>query len=329
MVEEQEGLVNSDLVCEGREDEDRTTEEIALPSAQPVKLRILLTGSGGLLGSDLMPVLKNLGHEIRSPRKSEFDLTVRDNLDRIRKEDFGDFDWIVNCAAYTAVDQAESDRMAAMQVNAVLPGLLGLVANDIGARVLHISTDFVFDGSASNPYTEESVTHPLNVYGTSKLLGEQNLLKENSESVILRTSWLYGPNGKSFPRTMIEADRAGKGLRVVTDQIGNPTYTVELSNQIGKIISTPLPGGIYHSAGPDAMSWWELAVLSIATDRLLRNIPIGALKDQIAKVTSAEYPTPARRPRYSALDCTKLQSFGFEPMKKTSEALIDFARRLQ
>ncbi len=311
--------------------EETVQADSQLVESQPIRkgpLTILLAGSGGMLGSDLLRALLDRGHSVRSPRKSDFDLTVMQNIDRIRKQDFGLFDWIINCAAYTAVDQAESDRMAAMQVNSVLPGMLGVAANECGARVLNVSTDFVFDGRSGTPYTEESATGPRNVYGMSKLMGEENLRKESPESVIVRTSWLYGPNGKSFPRTMIELFRKGTPLKVVGDQVGKPTYTKDLSEMIVDMVERPVSPGIYHAAGPTISTWWDFAVMAIATDTASRGGDFKSVKDQIEKITTAEYPTPAYRPAYSVLDTTKLESLGFGKMRSLPESLIEFVARM-
>lgn len=330
-------------LCEGGKDQEfynRFMEEstsapvemqLETPIATPVKagpMNILLTGSGGMLGSDLLDELVKRGHMVRSPRKVDYDLTVSHNIDRIRKQDFGMFDWIINCAAYTAVDAAENDRMAAMHVNSVLPGSLGIAAQGCGARVLHVSTDFVFDGRSSTPYREDSATGPQSVYGMSKLMGEENLIKEAPDSVIVRTSWLFGPNGRSFPRTMIELFRQGKELKVVGDQVGKPTYTRDLAKLISDMAEGRVASGIYHAAGPTVSTWWDFAVMAIATDVAAKGGDFKGVKDKIARITTADYPTPARRPAYSVLDTSKIESLGYLPMRPLTEALIEFVARL-
>lgn len=292
------------------------------------RLKILLTGSAGMLGSDLLRTLVDRGHEVRSPWRIDFDVTAPESIDRLRKGDFGRYDWIINCAAFTAVDQAESDRMAAMRVNAVAPGMLGVATQGCGARVLHLSTDFVFDGGATTPYREDSPTGPVNFYGQSKRMGEENLMKEAPDSVVVRTSWLFGPKGKSFPRTMIEAFRAGKELRVVADQRGRPTYTMDLAAVLADLVERGVAGGIYHAAGPDIVTWWDLAVLSIEADLARSGKEIAGVTGAIQPVTTAEYPTPAKRPAYSVLDTTKLEAAGFGPMRPVREALTEFVERL-
>ena len=291
------------------------------------RMKILVLGSGGMLGHDMVRTLVDRGHEVRSPLKQDFDITVAENIDRLRKGDFGQYNWIINCAAYTQVDQAESERMTAMKINAVAPGMLGVAAQGCGARVLHVSTDFVFDGQADTPYNETSSTHPINSYGMSKLMGEQNLLKEAPDSVICRTSWLYGPHGKSFPRTMIEAFNAGKELCVVNDQTGCPTYTTDLANLIADMVEQGIQPGIYHTVGPDAMTWYDFALLAIKADLASKNQDPKQVT--IQPVSTQEFPTAAKRPKFSVLSTKKVESLGFSTMRPTQEALTEFVARLQ
>lgn len=292
-------------------------------------MTVLVLGSGGMLGRDMVDVLVGRGHSVRSPLHVDFDITRPERIEQLRKQDFGMFDWIINCAAYTAVDKAESERMAAMNLNAVAPGMLGIAAQGCGARVLHFSTDFVFDGQSDSPYTEDSQPHPTSSYGSSKWLGEQNLMKEAPGSVICRTSWLFGPHGKSFPRTMIEAWRAGKELRVVDDQTGKPTYTKDLAELTADMVEQGVEAGIYHTAGPDVMTWWDLAVLAIETDVAASGGDVELVREKIEKVPTSAYPTPAKRPKYSVLSTEKIESKGFGAMRPMKEAVVEFVGRLR
>lgn len=303
--------------------------ETAPVEVGPKVLSVLVLGAGGMLGREVTDELVSRGHSVRSPFHTDFDITNSENIDKIRKEKVGPFDWIVNCAAYTQVDLAESEKMAAMKVNAVAPGMLGVAAKESGARVLHVSTDFVFDGRAEAPYREDSPTAPLGTYGMSKLMGEENLLKELSDAVVVRTSWLFGPYGRSFPRTMVEAIRNGKELRVVGDQTGKPTYTKDLAGVIADMIERPVPGGVYHAAGPDVATWWGFAMMAVMTDLARQGKDPKVAREKITKVTTAEYPTPAKRPAFSVLDCSKLEALRIGPMRHLNDVLPEFLARLE
>ncbi|MBS1721812.1 MAG: dTDP-4-dehydrorhamnose reductase [Armatimonadetes bacterium] len=287
--------------------------------------RVLVVGGSGMLGSDVVRRFSDRGWYVNSPSQVDFDITSAQHLERLRKRDFGEFAWIVNCAAYTAVDQAESDAMAAMKLNFVAPGVLASVCQEAGWRYLHVSTDFVFDGTKGSAYTETDQTNPLGVYGKSKLQGEQAVAKECPGAVIVRTSWLYGPNGKSFPRTMIEAWKAEKPLRVVADQWGTPTYTWDLADALALIVLKGVPGGLYHAAGPDRMNWHDLAVQAITA---YAQVGGDTRPIEVAAITTADWPTPAQRPFDSSLSCEKLIEQGLAPMRHTTEALADFCKRL-
>ena len=298
-----------------------------IPESPKPSLRILITGARGMLGTDLCTELRNRGHHTIELDKDEMDITRPDHVEKIRIQDYGRMDWVINCAAYTAVDKAETEFAAANRLNGVGPGLLAIAAKTAGARFLQVSTDFVFDGGANRPITEDSQSNPNTVYGRTKLFGEQNAIKENPDTVIVRTSWLYGPNGKSFPRTMIDAWLAGKDLRVVNDQIGTPTYTADLARLLADMIEGGIPAGIYHAAGPDVMTWYDLATLAVTTYRdevMKSDQPIA-----ITPVSTADFPTAARRPAYSALSFDKLANLGYTPMPGTAISMAAFASRLR
>ncbi len=297
----------------------------ATPEAVRPK-RILVLGGSGMLGTDTVRCFSDKGWSVRSPGPVELDLTSAAALEKLRKHDWGDFDWVVNCAAYTDVDKAEGSIMAAMAVNAVAPGALAAVCQSNGWRLLHVSTDFVFDGQADTPYREDSVTNPLGIYGKSKLMGEHNAIKECPGTVIVRTSWLFGPNGRSFPRTMIEAWLAEKPLRVVNDQFGNPTYTVDLARAMAEVIEIGPAGGILHATGPDTTNWHGFAVDAIEAFRSAKGSdrPV-----EVQEIATDDWPTLAKRPPYSVLDCTKIFGIGVAPMRPTQEALAEFSQRLR
>lgn len=284
-------------------------------------LKILLTGATGLLGREVESALRQAGHEVVAPSSSELDITVPAHLESVRRRDLGQPDWIINCAAYTAVDQAESEPMAAMRLNAVAPGALAFVAKQIGAEFVHFSTDFVFDGTSETPYLETSPPNPLSIYGKSKLQGEQNALNEYDRTYVLRTSWLYGVGGLCFPAKMIERFESGDPLRVVNDQTGRPTCAVDLAAVTAEFVGARPSPGIYHACGPGMMTWFDFAkltldtwVATIGTERAVELDP----------VPSSEFHTPARRPGFSVLDTTKLEHLALSPMRATHESLVEY-----
>jgi dTDP-4-dehydrorhamnose reductase len=197
------------------------------------------------------------------------------------------------------------------------PSYVASAAADLGARVIHVSTDFVFDGTKSVPYVESDAPHPLSVYGDTKLTGERNA----SPAVIVRTSWLFGADGPCFPKTMIRAHQAGKSLRVVADQFGTPTFTQELARVFGDIISNNLPDGIYHAAGPESMSWYEFA------KRVLSSW--AGTDVDVTPIRTEDWPTPAIRPKQSALSMDKLESLGIAKMEPLAKTLPTFCTTLR
>jgi dTDP-4-dehydrorhamnose reductase len=219
-------------------------------------------------------------------------------------------DVVVNAAAYTAVDKAESDSRAAFAVNAEGAGALAAAAQAQGCPIIHISTDYVFDGTKAGAYVETDPTSPGNVYGRSKLSGESAVAAANARHVILRTAWLYAPQGHNFLLTMLRLARERPELRVVGDQRGNPTYVPHLADAILAIASGLVAGvqrappwGIYHatSAGETTWAGFAAAIVEAAATRLaVPRVPV-------VPITTREYPTPARRPANSCLDCSKLQ----------------------
>ncbi len=296
------------------------------PVVEATPLRVLLIGATGMLGSDVAAEARRRGWNLVAPTSQELNLTEPRHLEQLRVHDWGNLDWVINCAAYTAVDKAESEFWAAQQLNGTAPGILAMICARNKWRFLHVSSDFVFRGDASQPYRETDETGPISKYGQSKLFGEQNALKENPDSLIVRTSWLFGPNGKSFPRTLINAWKEGRDLRVVADQTGTPTYTGDLARVIGDLVSLSPGGGIFHAAGPDVMTWHDFATGAISAWKNAygpheREVLVSPIKTE-------EWPTPATRPRCSALSSEKIQSLGIAPMRPMSEAWADFVQRL-
>jgi dTDP-4-dehydrorhamnose reductase len=277
----------------------------------------IVLGAAGMLGGDVVTELTGRGWQAVPLDMADLDLTDPVQVARISSGEFGKPDWCVNCAAYTAVDRAEDERDAAYAVNALAPGYVAQTCRMAGIRMLHISTDFVFDGSAAEPYDENAQPNPLGVYGHTKLEGEEAA----AGAVIARTAWLYGPRGACFPKTMARAWEAGKSLRVVADQQGNPTYTADLARVLVDLIDRDVPAGVYHTAGVDTMSWHRFAEVALQTLAEVKGIgrPV-----EIQPISTDDWPTPARRPHYSALSFAKCASLGIAPMRPTSEALREF-----
>lgn len=261
-------------------------------------MKILLFGRNGQLGQYLKTDLSTLG-EVVACARAEVDLA---DADRLR-----DFilvqrpNIIVNAAAYTAVDQAESDESAAFRVNAQAPAAMASAARETQALLVHYSTDYVFDGSATTPYSEIALTHPLGVYGHSKLAGEEAIRAAAPAHLILRTAWLYSPHGKNFFQTMLRLAAERDELRVVGDQIGSPTYaalvsvaTVRALAQITRAKNVDQYSGTYHLSCAGAVNWHGFAreIMALAGNTHVRVHEIG----------TADYPTPAVRPAYSVLD---------------------------
>lgn len=280
-----------------------------------------------MLGSDVVAELKRRGHGAMTPSSAELDIANPESVAQIATGAFGkDIRWCINCAAYTAVDLAETESDRAMELNALGPGYLANVCMMAGVRLIHISTDFVFDGSKTEPYTETDRTNPLGVYGQSKLDGERSVMA-NGSSVVVRTSWLYGPNGKSFPRTMIGAYLAGKSLRVVADQTGCPTYTADLARTLVDMAEKEIMPGIYHATGEDEMTWHGFAKLAI--EAYCSEVLKESRDVEIEPIPTEAYPTPAQRPKYSVLSNAKLREHGIAPMRGVGECLREFVGRLE
>ncbi len=278
-----------------------------------------------MLGTDLLAACLARNWNVDSPWSNDLDITNPQHLEKIRGRNIGPYTHIINCAAYTAVDKAESDAMAAMRLNAVAPGLLAFAARESGAKYIHISTDFVFDGFSQTPYSETDPPNPLGVYGKSKLQGEQNAIKENDQTLIFRTSWLYGSNGNCFPKTMVTHFLKGTDLKVVDDQRGCPTSTVDLSQSICQAIELAIPAGVYHATGPDTATWFQFAQLAISTYKEMHQLPN---EIKLAPCTTADYPTPAKRPQYSVLSNAKLEAAGVSTHRPFPESLLEYTGRL-
>ena len=265
-------------------------------------MRILLTGCAGQLGRELKRSLCCLGEVIACDRQ-EFDLADPDALRKAVREAAPTV--IVNTAAHTAVDKAESEPELAMAINAIAPGVLAEEARRLGALLIHYSTDYVFDGTKPAPYTEDDSPAPLSVYGRSKREGELAIAATGARHLILRTSWVYGLHGANFMKTMLRLGKERDELRVVGDQVGAPTWSRHLADATALIVARrDAPQGLYHLAAAGETSWHGYAEAIFAEARragLLNKSPV------VHRITSADYPLPAARPANSRLDCSRFR----------------------
>jgi dTDP-4-dehydrorhamnose reductase len=285
--------------------------------------RVLLTGASGQVGGELARLLSS-SYEVVSPSRAELDLSNEAAVRRIVRE--VQPEWIVNPAAYTAVDKAESEPELAYAINRDAVRALGEEARAIGAPVIHFSTDYVFDGEGTSAYREGDAARPTSVYGASKLSGERALAESGAAHLILRTSWVYdatgGAAGKNFLLTILKLARQRETLRVVADQHGAPTWSRDLARLTVHVMRTFEGGspaarladvsGVYHAGGAGETTWHGFAAEGV---RLLAEREPDAKLATIEPITTAEYPTPAKRPVNSRLDCSKLaQTFGWSMM---------------
>jgi dTDP-4-dehydrorhamnose reductase len=270
--------------------------------------KVLLIGAKGQVGQELQVTLSRLG-EVMSISRDELDLTNSEKISQLIAEIHPDY--LVNAAAYTAVDKAESESDLAYAINAIAPKTMAKIADKIGTKFLHISTDYVFDGRQNTPYLETDFTNPLSVYGQSKLLGEEYIKNLNSNAIILRTAWVYGSYGKSnFVKTMLRLGKEREELKVVCDQVGSPTWAKDIAEAItGLLINADTPSGIYHFTNSGVGSWFDLTK-AIFEEAKISGIPLKI--QRVIPITTTEYPTPAVRPAYSVLSGQKIsQQLGY------------------
>jgi dTDP-4-dehydrorhamnose reductase len=263
------------------------------------------------------------GVELVALPKAELDITDRAALHRTVIETRPDV--VINAAAYTNVDGAEREPDLAQAVNGEAPGLIGRAARDAGALVLQYSTDYVFAGKAKQPLREDGPTAPLGIYGASKLAGERALAESRARHLIVRTQWLFGRHGRSFPRTMWERARSGTATRVVNDQTGRPTYTVDLARATWVLLTTAGRAdahgeGVIHVANGGRATWYDVA------RRVFEAAGAAAL---LTTCTTQEYPTPARRPAWSVLDTTRYDRLSSAPLPPWEDAVDRFLNELK
>ena len=276
-------------------------------------MKILITGYKGMLGSDLVETLKNENqHELILTDVEELDITNLDQVKKILNEENPEV--IINVAAYTDVDGCETNRDLAYNINSIGPKNLAVVADEINAKLLHISTDYVFDGNNSKPYIEDDKTNPKSYYGETKLQAELFIKDKMENYFIVRTAWLYGFNGKNFVKTMLELSKNNDKITVVNDQHGSPTFTKDLAIAICELIKTD-KYGTYHVTNNDNCTWYEFAS---------KIFELANIKINIIPVTTSEYPTPAQRPKYSVLSNEKWKNAGFNSLRHYEDALKSY-----
>lgn len=285
-------------------------------------MKILVTGSRGQLGHELQLALEEaFPSKTVYVDREELDLTNRAAVEKFLRG--GDYSHVINCAAYTAVDRAEEEKLECAAVNTDAVANLARMADELGFKMMHISTDYVFDGHSYRPYNESDKVNPVSQYGSTKRKGETVLLGLAPESIIIRTGWLYSPFGHNFLKTIMNKARSGQQLRVVCDQVGTPTYAADLARAIVRIISAQqwMPG-ILNFSNEGVASWYDFAVA------IVKNIGL-ADKVSVTPVSTSDYPTPADRPFYAVLDKSKYRATYGVDIPHWEKALVDCLQRME
>lgn len=275
-------------------------------------MRVLVTGSRGMLGADFIKVLTDR-HELIGLDIEELDITDSNqtlkSLGEIKPE------VVINCAAFTDVDGCETNIYHAFAVNETGPRNLAKACKELDIPLVHFSTDYVFDGTATVPYKESDTPNPQSIYGKSKLAGEQAIREITHKHYIIRTSWLYGENGSNFVRTMLRLSKEKDEIGVVNDQTGSPTYTGDLAKAVAELIMTPAYG-TYHITNSGTCTWYEFTL------EIFRQAGVNGVK--VNPISTEELNRPAPRPRYSVLDNFNWRLQGFKPLRHYKEALTDY-----
>ncbi|WP_440602877.1 dTDP-4-dehydrorhamnose reductase [Bacillus sp. GB_SG_008] len=274
--------------------------------------KVLVTGAKGQLGKDMVHLLTNHGYEVYGFGRDELDITNISQVKQVILEIRPAI--VIHTAAHTKVDLAESEPSEAFLVNGIGTRNLAVYSEAIGAKMVYVSTDYVFDGSGTTPYNEFVPTSPLGVYGRSKLAGEQFVRDLHSKFFIVRTSWVYGQHGNNFVKTMLRIAQEKEEISVVNDQVGCPTYTVDLANYILQLVDTE-KYGTYHVSNSGQCSWYEFAKAIFEE---------AGINIQIIPCTTKDFPRPAPRPSYSVFDHMSLRLNGFNTPRDWKAALSEF-----
>ena len=273
-------------------------------------MKILITGAYGMLGSDLREVL--ISHELILTGSKDLDITDQNKVFQFISEKSPDI--VINAAAYTAVDNCETHYNDAYAVNALGPKYLAIACKTNNIPLIHISTDYVFEGNKKTPLVEEDIIGPRTVYGKTKLEGEKFIQENCQKYFIIRTAWLFGINGKNFVQTVLNLSKNQKEIRVVNDQIGSPTFSYDLAMSIKELLNSD-KYGIYHLTNKGECSWYEFAK---------KIFEVSKIDVKVIPVSSEEYPRPAQRPHYSVLSNQKWINSGFTPMRIYEDALNEY-----
>ena len=277
---------------------------------------VTILGGRGMLGTDLQKVARQRGHEITICDMPEFDLTNDEHLNAVVAQS----EVIVNCAAYTNVEKAESEPDRANQVNGYAVGRLGQLAKEADVPIVHISTDFVFDGNQASPYVETDAVHPISVYGSSKLLGEELLAESGCRHCIIRVQWTYGENGVNFITKILEAAGVRDSLKVVDDQVGSPTHTMEAAKAVCDCIEMEtFPEGLYHFAANGYVSRYEMT--RFLFDRMDVATPVHPCQ-------TSDFKTAAQRPLSSRFNCSKIEDLLGRKIPTWQEMLTQYLETL-
>ncbi|MEZ5363606.1 MAG: dTDP-4-dehydrorhamnose reductase [Bryobacterales bacterium] len=283
-------------------------------------MRAIVLGAGGQLGHELKDQLRRRGHSVVAVDRKKLDITNPPAVEALIARHKPD--WVFNSAAYNLVDKAESEPEVAMRVNGIAVRTIAMACEQSGAALLHYSTDHVFSGAKSTPYTEKDLPAPPAAYGVSKLAGEHYARGNCEKSYVVRVAGVFGPAGRytnrsNFPELVLRKAKAHEPLRVVNDFFATPTYTVPLAGMSIDLLEKAEPG-LYHIGGGETISWYEYA---------LRILKAAGLEAEISPTNHREFVTPARRPRRSSLSNAKVEALGFEPMPSLDEALADYMKR--
>ncbi|KQS22693.1 dTDP-4-dehydrorhamnose reductase [Frigoribacterium sp. Leaf186] len=276
--------------------------------------KYLVTGARGMLGTDLLEAL--FGRDVTVLGRADLDVTDRDAVFAAVQG----HDVVINAAAYTAVDAAETDEEAALAVNGTAAGLLAEATASVGAKLVQVSTDYVFDGDATEPYPEDAPLAPVSAYGRTKAEGERLALAANpSGTYVVRTAWLYGAHGGNFAKTMVKLAASHDTVSVVDDQLGQPTWTADLARQIVALVDSDAPAGVYHGTNSGSASWFEFA------RAVFEEAGLDAAR--VEPTDSSTFVRPAPRPSYSVLGHDAWGLAGLTPMRPWREALAEAASR--
>ena len=285
-------------------------------------MRVLVTGATGQLGSEVANGFRRSGHEVIAPARQELDFSSPGQLAATART--LQADWVINCAAYTQVDKAESDARQAFIVNRDSPEQLARAVADYGGRMLQVSTDFIFDGAQRRPYLETDPPNPLGVYGRSKLEGELAVQRVLPDAVVLRTAWVYGVHGHNFVKTMLRIAAAGKPLRVVSDQMGTPTWTMDIAATIAALVAREASGTFnFTSAGETSWHGFASAILDEGA-----KAGFDIKTETVVPIPTSDYPTPATRPAYSVLNTEKIRPLLPGPVPDWRDSLKNMLQEL-